>query len=87
MLFLWFVDTAVKVNMYGESVGGGPTNLWRAAAAQGLAGIRLHKRFSLSGSEQRRDVVLQSVDVRPAGQDRRLLDRSLQDAGEIKETG
>lgn len=27
VLFLWFVDTAGKVNMYGESGGRGPTNL------------------------------------------------------------
>lgn len=57
-----------------------------AAGAPGLGGILLHKHFG-SGSERRRDVVLQSVDVRPAGQDRRLLDGLLQDGGEIKETG
>lgn len=39
--FLWLVDTAGKVNMYGESAGWGPTNLRRAAAA--ARGGGLHK--------------------------------------------
>lgn len=55
-----------------------------AAAAQGARlGSRSNKRFDLSASEQRRDVVLQAMDVRrPAAQDGRLLDRLLQDGGE-----
>lgn len=84
MLFLWFVDTAGKVNMYGESGGWGSTNLWRGLRE--LGGILLRKRFR-SGSEQGRDVVLQPVDVWPAGPDRSLLEGLLQDGGEIKETG
>lgn len=49
-------------------------------------GILLPKRVG-SGAQQRRDVVLQSVDVQPAGQDKRPLDSLFQDGGPVKKTG
>lgn len=89
MLFLSFVDTAGKVNMYEQSADGGvQAYLWRGE----LELLRLVDGFfapgnTWSGSEQSRDVVLEPVDLWTAGQDRCLLGGLLPDSWESVQTG